>query len=141
MTDVDPACWSWPLWTPQDLEEYKQSFSPAARARVDKLGDSGWALGMMMHWHAGRCAICGERDALIEDHDHQTGLIRGQLCRSCNVREGMNRDGVWEKYRQRNPATICGVAERYWDPIAGEYAQAAPVLDRWKDNAMRDVGL
>ena len=36
----------------------------------------------------GRCAVCGDPQKLVVDHDHATGLARGLLCRSCNCREG-----------------------------------------------------
>lgn len=32
----------------------------------------------------GRCAICGECANLVLDHSHETGEIRGLLCRPCN---------------------------------------------------------
>ena len=36
----------------------------------------------------GHCAICGiipDRVRLSVDHDHETGMIRGLLCRRCNM--------------------------------------------------------
>lgn len=47
----------------------------------------------------GSCAVCGEvfdeanpkRRACV-DHDHETGAIRGLLCRKCNAGLGMLRD-------------------------------------------------
>lgn len=45
----------------------------------------------------GRCAICGTSEpgttgVFAVDHDHNTGRIRGLLCRSCNVGIGNLRD-------------------------------------------------
>jgi len=42
---------------------------------------------------SGRCAIC--RDPMLDphvDHDHQTGEVRGLLCRPCNLGIGNFRD-------------------------------------------------
>jgi hypothetical protein len=38
------------------------------------------------------CAICKKSDDLAIDHDHDTGLFRGILCRSCNAALGMFKD-------------------------------------------------
>lgn len=112
----DPACWSW---------------APPAP------GSTGVSL---LAWQQGRCAICATTSfPLDEDHDHQTGLVRGYLCRSCNSCEGSRRGGVWDKYREQNPASICGVRERYWHPIRQEYAEPAAPYDPWKDNPLRGV--
>lgn len=110
----DPACWSWPAPDHPGLADFQ----------------------------VGRCAICGHDADLVTDHDHATGLIRGYLCRSCNTCEGTRRGGVWDKYRDRNPASICGIREAYWDPFEKRFATPAePPGDRWLDNPMRNIGL
>jgi hypothetical protein len=38
------------------------------------------------------CAICGTDGQLVIDHDHDTGLVRGGLCHTCNAGLGMFRD-------------------------------------------------
>lgn len=50
-----------------------------------------------------KCPLCGlpvdltEKGALVLDHDHETGLVRGALHRSCNAAEGKvaNAAGRW----------------------------------------------
>lgn len=38
----------------------------------------------------GRCAVCGciPNERLAVDHDHETGVVRGLLCRRCNLELG-----------------------------------------------------
>ena len=48
----------------------------------------------LMEMQGGACAVCGAVVVLIVDHDHETGLIRGLLCRSCNIREGQMASGL-----------------------------------------------
>lgn len=70
-----------------------------------RTGDDLWT------WQAGRCAMCGRRagDALVEDHCHATGLVRGFLCRSCNSCEGWSSDAKWDGWRSGdNPAAAIG---------------------------------
>lgn len=49
----------------------------------------------------GVCAICGEPDKqrLAVDHNHETGVVRGLLCRLCNLGLGhfKDRPGVLTK--------------------------------------------
>ena len=50
-----------------------------------------------------KCAICARditfntnvKGAVAVDHDHNTGIIRGVLCRSCNVRMHAVDDKEW----------------------------------------------
>jgi hypothetical protein len=52
----------------------------------------------VMEWAAlvlasgGFCALCGREEPLSVDHDHETGAIRGMLCRTCNTGLGCFRD-------------------------------------------------
>lgn len=47
-------------------------------------------------FQGGKCAICrratGATRALSVDHDHKTGLVRGEICRLCNDMLGHGRD-------------------------------------------------
>jgi len=38
------------------------------------------------------CAICGSKERLCIDHDHETGFVRGALCNACNTGLGMFKD-------------------------------------------------
>jgi len=59
---------------------------------------------------SGVCAICGGVDShqlLSVDHDHNTGLVRGLLCNSCNSMLGYARDNpdlllLGAQYLERN---------------------------------------
>ncbi len=57
----------------------------------------------------GFCGICGhplwelpEKDACL-DHDHQTGAVRGVLCRNCNSIEGRIHHYTRRACRKRTP--------------------------------------
>lgn len=138
LIDSDPACWSWPPFTDADVEAYRATFSEKAAAMIP---EECWRGSAMVTWHQGRCAICGTTTRLVNDHDHSTGLERGRLCGSCNTLEGFGHGGVFGKYRERNPASICGVQVRYWNPFTREYAEPLKPYDPWRDNPMRTIGL
>jgi hypothetical protein len=48
----------------------------------------------MFEKQGGKCALCAERTAVDVDHDHDTGAVRGLLCRACNLGLGMFKDAV-----------------------------------------------
>jgi hypothetical protein len=50
--------------------------------------------------HDGKCWLCLVRDAQCVDHDHETGRIRGPLCRGCNMAlHYVERPGWWDRAR------------------------------------------
>lgn len=69
-------------------------------------------------WQKGRCAACGtDLFPLQHDHDHDTGLIRGLLCQSCNQDEGRLRFGPWLRWQTgTHPANLYGLVEVYVSP-------------------------
>lgn len=75
---------------------------------------------LMLEWADDRCAVCGRqytvtqfrKYGLVEDHDHDTGLFRGYLCRSCNTGEASGGD-IFEMYRERTPAIIFNIKRPY----------------------------
>lgn len=113
----EPACWSWPA------------------PDIPTFADEDQAERFLLDWHDFRCAICGYLAFdYVTDHDHATGVVRGRLCRSCNVAEGIGAKPVVLKYRQRNPATILGIRTVYFSPFTG-YAEPVPQED--PDEKMR----
>lgn len=58
----------------------------------------------------GRCAICeratGATRRLSVDHDHQTGEVRGLLCRPCNDMLGHARDD-WKMFATATRYLVC----------------------------------
>ncbi len=80
-------------------------------------------------WQRGRCAMCQVTDwfdnQLVMDHDHDTGLIRGLLCRGCNASEQHNESAAFTAWRAGfTPASVLGFEELYLSPFTGR-----PVLN------------
>jgi hypothetical protein len=46
----------------------------------------------MMTAQGGKCAGCTRAVALVVDHDHKNGVVRGLLCNQCNTALGLVRD-------------------------------------------------
>ena len=76
----------------------------------------------MKDWQVGRCAVCAAawHSDLVWDHDHATALIRGQLCRSCNLIEGHGKGGpLFERYCERPPMVTLNLEARYSGAFIG----------------------
>lgn len=63
-----------------------------ARTFLRKYGLTVADYDAMMLKQDGRCATCRQAAPLHVDHDHNTGRVRGLLCKGCNVALGMVRD-------------------------------------------------
>lgn len=134
-----PSCWSWPVERSHSARALESVAANDLRLS-EELADE-----VLEEWHAGRCAICGRSDALVMDHDHATGLVRGRLCRQCNTNEGLDgRIGtVYQRYRELPPTLILGVRLRYWDPYLRKYAEPARDEDDGlgERNPLTNIGL
>ncbi|OOC04763.1 hypothetical protein B0293_20100 [Amycolatopsis azurea DSM 43854] len=116
-SEDEPACWSWPAIGGEGNGFVEHDETSAAGQRL------------LRRWQDERCAICGERGKLYLDHDHDSGLVRGLLCHSCNTRE--NGSLIWENYRERPPSRILRLEFRYFDPnLAGH----APDLAEFRES-------
>lgn len=110
----------------------------------------------------GRCAICFLRGGLIIDHDHRTGLIRGDICRGCNTHARSDvphrpvspgRLAHYDIYAQYPPTAAVdlrgfywgspdpapGLAETIWHQHPGGWVRFEPDIRR--NNAAAKVGL
>src|SRR5690348_4886724 len=70
----------------------------------------------LMKANGKRCSICGAQGvALVIDHDHITGFVRGLLCQACNSGLGFFKDDPERLY----------AAQRY---LAKNYSHVAQVF-------------
>lgn len=81
--------------------ERRESPAYKAKYRADSLrrlyGLTVEAFDALLASQGGGCAICSRRDPGWRkdwhvDHDHETGVVRGLLCQSCNLLLGMAKD-------------------------------------------------
>jgi hypothetical protein len=76
-------------WLSKNKARTKQQQQQYNRKRRYGISESEYQA--MRQRQLDRCAICGNVADVI-DHDHKTGLVRGLLCRPCNVALGGFRD-------------------------------------------------
>lgn len=134
----EPACWSWPVPPLRDpaeeIERYTRlqeglRLDPDHRLEPDAvvglLDDAAASRFTEFHtgarleplvWPDARCAVCGRADRLVDDHCHDTGQIRGYLCRGCNTAEGRSDHPLFVRYRRIHPAAILDHHELYSGP-------------------------
>nr|WP_052478164.1 endonuclease domain-containing protein [Kibdelosporangium sp. MJ126-NF4]CEL16569.1 hypothetical protein [Kibdelosporangium sp. MJ126-NF4]CTQ89081.1 hypothetical protein [Kibdelosporangium sp. MJ126-NF4] len=121
---VVPAYLQWapeipPLVIPEHIEHAHHAADGMTREQYVALHDGPRA--RLLRWHKGACALCWNVMPLMEDHDHDTGLVRGYLCGSCNTREGFAGDIMpFAVYRAFPPTRMLGLEIRYINPITGE---------------------
>jgi hypothetical protein len=68
------------------------------------------------------CDICGATNARTVDHDHESGLARGKLCKACNVGLGSFRD---EAELLEKAAAYLRRVKREDSPAEGQKAEGA----------------
>ena len=103
-------CWEWAV-----LDEHRHR---AAMAVADPLSEAAQQIAwdLLADWQDDRCAVCGSRSGSVLDHDHETGLVRGWLCRRCNTKEGFASQAHQRvvRYRTRPPTAILGIRLVYY---------------------------
>lgn len=70
-----------------------------AEKKWSKKGHANWRISLaereaFLEAQGGVCPLCLEAKPLVVDHCHETEVVRGLLCRSCNSRLGAV-EGEW----------------------------------------------
>ena len=63
-------------------------FGPSTPYLLKRYGITEEQRDRMIEAAGGCCEICGRTDALVVDHCHESGRLRGILCRVCNLAIG-----------------------------------------------------
>lgn len=98
LTTETPACWRWPV-----------------HVKADVSMDDYALHELVTEWQGDRCAVCAlrMRDPKL-DHDHVSGLVRGWLCRGCNLKEGHGGGLLFDRYREQHPTSMLGIQMQYF---------------------------
>jgi hypothetical protein len=105
--------------------EYAAEYAESGRAKLAQLrsryGLSHDDLNTIIEAADGRCQCCGrpaEESPLHLDHCHETGVVRGMLCRPCNL--GLGQIGDDERAAERLLSYLAGTTERMRYVLTGE---------------------
>lgn len=118
-----PACVHW------SVTDDARAETAAVMGIEDETARLVAAERLLGDWQKGLCAVCAypyQPDGTM-DHDHESAAIRGFLCRSCNIGEGVGDHAVFRAYRRGHPAAMLGLTVRYCGPWVG---WAVPQFDR-----------
>lgn len=92
---------AWRLANPDRVKENNRRWKQAnkhtapSRGRKTKYGIEDSDYQVRLTEQGGRCLICElVMDPPCVDHDHETGLVRGLLCRKCNSAIGLLNDST-----------------------------------------------
>lgn len=88
----------WRVENQDKVRKYTYEGNSRLRSDVAKFGIDDVIYNQMLEAQGGVCATCGKtnRDGtrLCVDHDHETGEVRGLLCKNCNFALGAIKDNT-----------------------------------------------
>lgn len=78
-----------------DVANYKKNPEVRRKSTLKrKYGISEEQAQNLVSGQAGKCEVCNFREARCVDHDHNTGKVRGLLCKQCNAGLGLFKDST-----------------------------------------------
>lgn len=102
----------------------------------------------LLNWQNDRCAMCSsDKHSLVLDHCHESGLVRGLLCSSCNTTEPRSPRIEWDIYRQFPPCVLLNVRFFYNDfgsspyPVPSHFTKEEVIesVDNWSEDFCRSI--
>jgi hypothetical protein len=72
----------------QVLKRAKDFYAANPDVWLKRYGITSKDFETMLEKQNGACAVCKKKKKLCVDHDHETGKVRGLLCRACNTAIG-----------------------------------------------------
>jgi hypothetical protein len=79
---------------PGNTEKQRQRVTAHRATGLPKAQKYNISVEEMQRYLSGMCNLCGLKQAVVIDHDHDTGTVRGGLCGTCNVGLGMFSDNI-----------------------------------------------